>query len=642
MSFSFRNLFSQDESENSEGAEASRDQSGDERASFLPDGTTSAFRGMRTETNQKSGASRTYTRYMVGELLPYIPPAIAAPSGIPMEQMLEIPLPADGSRDVNLSTLYQLCPNLFASEITPLNDSVITLPPKIEDVPPENGNQSGISAPGQGSLNPFSDASLPVQPSQPGPGHDAGDSGFGSGANSQNPFWSPEPEKSDRGQTESKFSGDQGERKEMPAASPFGNQPAPKSESPNLFSQGENSQQAPKGFLPPKGEPTSQPGEGFGFQNYHSTPEAEKSPSPATGPAQPANPFANSAASVEQPASQAPAAEQNEFSTLFSRKAEEDASIEPPGMSQSKGNGPEMNWGSPQMKSKGDEAKSHSFHSGPGSGQSPFEGTMETIESEVDEDDGEFEGYLPPAADEDTLSQIPGLVESEREREEEEQDQETSFDDEPVHFDDLMASVDEKESDSSRTSFFDELAHSPAPSQKEYQADPPKSEEKPESHFGNVASAHSERERSKSPGPEPVRSAPAFSSSRNIRDLELRAIFGVEDAFTIQIVAELVAKMDGVSSCAVSSPGGYALAGRQERSNSGESIREMSRNVRQLAEISGISDASAFTLQTDQGMVSLFLEGDSCLMVRHESSGFGPGVRERLILIARSLDRIES
>ena len=107
-------------------------------------------------------------------------------------------------------------------------------------------------------------------------------------------------------------------------------------------------------------------------------------------------------------------------------------------------------------------------------------------------------------------------------------------------------------------------------------------------------------------------------------------------------MAELVAKMDGVSSCAVSSPGGHALAGRQERASSSETIREMSRNVRQLAEISGISDASAFTLQTDQGMVSLFLEGDSCLMVRHETSGFGPGVRERLILIARSLDRIES
>ena len=613
MSFSFRNLFSQDESENSEGAEASPDQSGEERASFLPDGTTSAFRGMRTETNQKSGASRAYTRYMVGELLPYIPPAIAAPSGIPMEQMLEIPLPADGSRDVNLSTLYQLCPNLFASEITPLNDSVVTLPPKIEDVPPANGAQSGFSAPKQGNLNPFSDASLPAQSS---PGHDAGTVGFGSEANSQNPFWSPEPERTDSVGNDSKISRDQEEREEMPSASPFGNQPAPKPESPNLFSQSESSQHAPKGFLPPKGEQKTQPGEGFGFQNYSSAPESEKSPTPA--------------------------ADQNEFSTLFSRKAEEDVSIEHPGMTQSKGSDSEKNWSSPQMKSQGDEANSHSFNSGPVHGQSPFEGTMESIESEVDEEDGEFEGYLPPAADEDTLSQIPGLVESEREREEEVEEQEDSFGNEPVHFDDLMASVDEKESDSSRTSFFDELAHSPAPHQKEYKADPPKPKEKPESPFDSVASSNSGRERSRSPEPEPVRSAPAFSSSRNIKDLELRAIFGVEEAFTIQIVAELVAKMDGVSSCAVSSPGGHALAGRQERASSSETIREMSRNVRQLAEISGISDASAFTLQTDQGMVSLFLEGDSCLMVRHETSGFGPGVRERLILIARSLDRIES
>ncbi|MDF1813490.1 MAG: hypothetical protein P1V20_14930 [Verrucomicrobiales bacterium] len=121
MSFSFRNLFSQDESGDSLGSRAGSGASGNVRAQ----------------------------EYVVSELLPFIPPAIVAQSGIPLEQKLQIVLPADGGFDVRLSTIYQTCPALFAAEITPLNDSVISLPPR------EAGSESSLPPGG----NPFADAS---------------------------------------------------------------------------------------------------------------------------------------------------------------------------------------------------------------------------------------------------------------------------------------------------------------------------------------------------------------------------------------------------------------------------------------------------------------------------------------------------
>ncbi len=78
---------------------------------------------------------------MISEILPYIPSAIVARSGIPMELSVSVPLPENGSREVRLSVLHHLCPALFAAEITPMNDLAITLPPRIgvkaDPVPPQ-------------------------------------------------------------------------------------------------------------------------------------------------------------------------------------------------------------------------------------------------------------------------------------------------------------------------------------------------------------------------------------------------------------------------------------------------------------------------------------------------------------------------
>ena len=63
--------------------------------------------------------------------------------------------------------------------------------------------------------------------------------------------------------------------------------------------------------------------------------------------------------------------------------------------------------------------------------------------------------------------------------------------------------------------------------------------------------------------------------------------------------------------------------------------------VRSLAKLTGLPEARNFTLQTDRGIISLFVEGECCVMVHHEAVTFEPGVREKLILVARRLIDLE-
>ena len=64
-------------------------------------------------------------------------------------------------------------------------------------------------------------------------------------------------------------------------------------------------------------------------------------------------------------------------------------------------------------------------------------------------------------------------------------------------------------------------------------------------------------------------------------------------------------------------------------------------SIRNLARLSGLPEAKSFTLNTDRGTVSLFLEGECCVTVYQEGDTFGPGIREKLILIARSIHKLE-
>ncbi len=651
MSFSFRNLFSQDESGNSGESDPSREGgAADGRASFLPDGTSSAFQGSRDGGPGGSASGiPPGARFMINELLPFIPPAIAAPSGIPMEQMVEIPLPADGSRDVKLSTIYQLCPNLFASEITPLNDSVVTLPPRIGDSVASGTIPSEAARMGGQKINPFADAAAsPVSGfSQPTAG-----AGPSAESSSDNPFWSPEPEATPGPNSVPEQAPSQSP---MGGHSPFGmasppaqnNSPMPAGPASGPFGQSENETPQAQGFLPPAEKKPED--SASSFSAFQPAVPAEKASEPAENQS---NPFGESSSTANPGfADNQPSTSPGEagFSTLFSEKAKQDASISSPEVSSGRdGMSEGFGAGVSDVPAQTGGGFGASSVESPSHGLSEFgvPPALPVPKDEEDEDDGEFEGYLPPEIDEESLSKIPGLMETEESKDE----NVLPVSDEPVHFDDLISSGDEEQSGPPPMSFFDELSASgsaieqdksepfsakPSPAFNSPQFEAASSVAEPYGNFGQSMPEPAEAE-SIEPG-----AIPNLSSSNSMKDLELRAVFGIEGSFSHQKVADLIAEMAGIEFCSLSAPNGSASAGQDDAAITQEGVREMAKNVRQLAEFSGIKDASTFTLQTNQGMVSIFLEGNSCLTVRHSNSIFGPGVRERLILVARSLDRLE-
>ena len=125
-----------------------------------------------------------------------------------------------------------------------------------------------------------------------------------------------------------------------------------------------------------------------------------------------------------------------------------------------------------------------------------------------------------------------------------------------------------------------------------------------------------------------------------MRDLELRAIFSTSESFTLSLVARKVVGLPGINSCSLSTPGKLVQASRREENRLGNEAREMVATLRSLAKLTGLPEAKTFTLQTDRGIVSLFLEGDCCVTVHHDAGSFQPGVREKLILVARSLIKL--
>lgn len=125
-----------------------------------------------------------------------------------------------------------------------------------------------------------------------------------------------------------------------------------------------------------------------------------------------------------------------------------------------------------------------------------------------------------------------------------------------------------------------------------------------------------------------------------VRDIELRAVFGTSEAFTLQRVADLTTELSGVESCFVFSPLGSAQAPRKDARSRQEQADSILRGVRELARITGVENAETLTMHTGHGMVSVFLHGDACLTIRHQRGDFEPGVREKLILVVRGVSQL--
>ncbi|MDF1826049.1 MAG: hypothetical protein P1U68_15495 [Verrucomicrobiales bacterium] len=582
MSFTLRNLFSEEDGE--PGTEW---------------GGVEAEPGSREDLSASAPVEKVAGQaYLVSELLPFIPPAIAASRGIPMEKEIHIPFAVEGSTDVKLSVVCQLCPELFDAEITPLNDSLITLPAKLGAAQPVSKAPSsifdspgtpfgapGFSAPGSSVVS--TSAKTPVEtkaeteasPAKPG----------------DNPFWSPEPNDAVPAKIEKKAEPSPDkvmpsgfsdalpvEAKQKDEGSSFSDAPAQKSESPPALP-------APmSGFSSPAPSPGKNP---FG-----------DAPSPK-------------AESKEASFSENPFESTEGFATLFSKQAEDDADIPFPG-----GGDDESTWGA-MFDSENEGENEEGPVSGLGEMMKQQDVSSRQDEERVVEAPPEpspaspmppFQGFSgAPAAESVDSAPVVPVSESAS----------TPAPVKPATPEPVPAELEEKDDGEENTPF--SSLRAPVENRALEDEDLQVEVEDLRPTVPNAASAL--------PGEVDV----------SLKDLEFRAIFSSDDSFTLAKVARKVVALEGVNACALATPSKLVQASRNEQSRLGDEAREMVDAIRNLAQLTGLPEARSFTLKTDRGTVSLFLEGDCCVTINHQNSNFGPGVREKLTVIAQSIHKLE-
>jgi len=567
MSLSFHDLFPGEDGEPGGGVEADEVRSG---LSNQPKSTMDENRAVFSKPpSSRDFAEEQGRSFLVSELLPFIPPAISAQSGIPMELEVSIPMPSDGSSEVKLSTVYQACPDLFAAEITPLNDSVVTLPVKLGGFSPEAEFTASPFTPGKAFGT--KESAAPELPNE---------------SSADNPFWSPTAE--------------QGSDPDRPGME------LPAEEAQDDFSAAE-----PESPKSDSHEPVG------GFDEPYS-PSSEK----AAPPSEP-DPVALGFSGK-------PFGSDESFFTLFSNR---DDAEEGESSSGEASPAPSSNWGSMFQPPEQEDVKSETI--------------AEPVHEESAEEELEVEPVTPAADFEETVEEIekeeppipmgfelpsfePPAVEPEPEPEPDPDPELKSV--EPV----AEEARDEKVENPKPTIEWKKLptpervaAETPSP----VQISPPV----PAEEEALPQQPVQPKELVQPPGP--VQPAPAAVND-DLFDVELRAIFSTSDRFTLAKLARKVVVLPGIAACAISGAGKVVQATKSEENQLGADAHDMVDAVRNIAKLTGMDKAKSFTMKTEFGIVSLFLEGDCCLSVNHGEGEFGPGVREKLIVIARSLHKL--
>lgn len=673
----FRNLFTQDESE----------EAGREPAQPSP--------------QPKASTGGVVEIFYLGDLLAFIPPAIAAQGNIPLDQTIQIPLADNDSRDVKLSTIYQICPALFAVEITPLNDSMVSLPPSHTEPLRMNGNSNPDSFKG----NPFGDASEEQQKPQAKeekpqstPEQGAPSSGFGFGSPSQ---------------AASSFSD----------AAPQASSPWKQQEPTNSFSQTNPFQNG----APEENNESSNPFADAGSQETKPAHPESGPGSQASHSPQPQDPPG------EQPKS---GPEADKFSTIFGRSPEEKS--QPSSDSSFHEAMPESEKQDPSGQSFGNlfkEATGEYIGPPPESNDSPFanhgndQGAFETF-IPPGMQDSEPAPHLPPEIDEpqahptpadfsaqasahfgqaspfqagpepspepssqnQMFSGMPSQQETEKEsfsamqpqpeasqpqpepREEPTEPREhrprveVKVNSQKPTFNQPPKSTPEREEIPAPR----EVQQQPAPAQPWGQpttpeppapAEPapqpvefhpsPESYPPPEKEMIPQAAVPQPAEREvhvpqteMTAQPTPTRNEvqsflPEADSGLSWSNIALRAIFNTNEEFTFKRVSEKIAQINGILSCAVVTNQGVFETCSDPHFAIGEKIKHMGEHVRGMASISGNGGAPFFTVQMEEGMISFFFGDNYFIGVKHYPDAFAPGVREKLILATHSLGGLQ-
>ncbi len=620
MSFSFRNLFNQEGEIPVDGAASANIKISNQTENpFSADRPSDPNSGERGNSAQPAAAAGNSLSFTVGELLAFIPPAISAQSGVSTTQMVSVPAPLNGANEIKLSTLYQVCPNLFAAEITPLNDSVIPLPSQAESAPAAETEPIKPS-----TENPFwsgNEAASPVSQQQAQPNPSASSDSFsGQGMN---------PPTMD-GFTPAS------------SADPVADQIQP-GLGESLINRGQD-QVTFQEAIPPKKAPVSPQQAPVAQQNVPASSQANET----NGFISKENPFLSESDSTPESGVPNPFDSGPDFSTLFSKEAESEAknSAKEPRdipVKNSKGEisafSAQVSSGKPSATPPQDQPSDAeaSIFGKPSTSNTPLP------ESNEVEDADDLSAFIPPTAEELTMPDIPAL----RESEESAPQSETAKMEEYIFQGNPAAA-----NPAASTGFVDAISEIPpleTTAPKAIAPETPLADIHSAGDFTSPAPADTLRGQPleelevsaniSTPVPDTEKFPPI--KDEVVRDIELRAVFGTNESFTLRKIATLIACMPGVNACAIATPGIALQASRDEEATIGEEAATLATTVRELAKLTGSPDAQSFTISTDKGILSIFVSGESYLTVQHDPGGFEPGVQEKLILVSRSLDGIE-
>ncbi len=134
----------------------------------------------------------------------------------------------------------------------------------------------------------------------------------------------------------------------------------------------------------------------------------------------------------------------------------------------------------------------------------------------------------------------------------------------------------------------------------------------------------------------------SFGCVSEIRQLTLRAVLGTDQVLTPQDIVDRCAKLSGIKACALLRPDSALVSQGMEAAEAASfqaSAVQTRDSLLSLAESLGLGSGGNFTLRTDHGVRSFFLETGLCLAVWHEQPAFTPGTREKLILVTQELAR---
>ncbi len=132
----------------------------------------------------------------------------------------------------------------------------------------------------------------------------------------------------------------------------------------------------------------------------------------------------------------------------------------------------------------------------------------------------------------------------------------------------------------------------------------------------------------------------SFGCVSDITQLTLRAVLGVDTGLTRQDIVDRCALLPGLKACVLLQPNATLTSQGMDETQASAfraSAAKTRDSLTTLAETMGLGSGGNFTLRTDLGIRSFFLENNLCLAVWHAQPQFTPGTREKLILITQEL-----